>query len=220
MTNSIDHTRHHPGLEMVQCYDVTFKYRDAELNRMIDDLKMTNIQIKIMSDLTNKLANAKQKDKKFDISRATEDDPKKRTAHEDARKLAYLVYLRNPTVFEGKIHNLPVEELDLELKLKTIATQMREEGIPDLEINLGSILERITCDSNIRFDVLKESDIDVVVQGLDSELKMLNADLNERLMNINNRYEDRSLMTENARQVLKEADELNKSIIQKTARGG
>jgi hypothetical protein len=197
------------GLEITSCYQKYFDHREIELNKLIDSLKVTNIQIKIMSDLTNKLTHAKQKDKKFDISN-----------DELARKYAYLVHLRNASIFEGKIHNLPVEDSHLEQKLNEIIEQLREEGIPANEIHLGAILERFNCDQNIRFDVLDESAIDVVVQGLDAELKMLNADLNKQLMDINSKYEDRSQMTENARQVLKEADELNKSIIQKTTRGG
>ena len=47
------------------------------------------------------------------------------------------------------------------------------------------------------------------------KLKMLSADLNEIMMKINNKYEDRSQMTENARMVLKEADDLIKSILHK-----
>jgi hypothetical protein len=197
------------GLEITSCYQKYFDHRELELNKLIDGLKVTNIQIKIMSDVTNKLAHAKQKDKKLDISN-----------DEIARKCAYLVHLRSSTVFEGKIHNLPVEDSNLEQKLNEIIEKLRGEGIPDNEIHLGSILDRFNCDSNICFDVLDESAIDVVVQGLDAELKMLNADLNKQLMDINSKYEDRSQMTENARQVLKEADELNKSIIQKTGRGG
>lgn len=197
------------GLEITNCYQKYFDYREIELNTMINKLKVTNIQIKIISDVMNKLAHAKQSDKQIDISN-----------DEIAKKYAYLVHLRNSSILDGKIHNLPVEESDLEQKLNEIIDQLHEEGMDDTQINLGTILERFNCDQNIRFDVLDEGTIDVVIQGLDAELKMLNADLNERLMNINSKYEDRSQMTENARQVLKEADELNKSIIQKTARGG
>ncbi len=202
------------ALELVNCYQKYFEHRELELNKLIDGLKMTNIQIKIMSDVTNKLAHAKQNDKKFDISN-----------DEAARKYAYLVHLQNPSIFEGKIHrpgggHLPIEDVNLGQKLNEIIEQLRAEGIPDDGIHLGAILEKVSCDPNISFDVLDESAIDVVVQGLDAELKILNADLNKQLMDINSKYEDRSQMTENARQILKEADELNKSIIQKTGRGG
>lgn len=195
------------GLEITNCYQKYFDYREVELNKLIDKLKVTNIQIKILSDVMNKFAHAKQTDKKMDLSK-----------DETAKKYAYLIHLRNASIFEGKIHNLPVEDSDLEQKLNHIIDQLREEGIPDSEINLEKILGKFPFDSNIRFDVLDEATIDIVTQGLDAELKMLNADLNERMMNINSKYEDRSQMTENARQVLKEADELNKSIIQKTGR--
>jgi hypothetical protein len=206
-----DHVRanhgYNLGLEITGCYQKYFDHRERELNTLIDSLKMTNIQIKIMSDVMNKFAHAKQTDKKFDF-----------TKDESAKKYAYLVHLRNPSVLEGKIHNLPVEDSNLEQKLTEIADQLRQEGIPDGDIDLKMLMERFTFDPNIQFNALNEGEIDVVVQGLDAELKMLGADLNERLMNINSKYTDREQMTENSRQVLKEAGELNKSIIQKTGR--
>lgn len=197
------------GLEITQCYAKYFDHKEAELNKVIDNLKVSNIQIRIISDVTNKLAHAKQKDKKIDIS-----------SDETTKKLAYLISLRNPTIFEDRLHNMPTDVKDLEETINEIVDQLRSEGVPDENIHLGTILERATCDPNIRFDVLDEAAIDVVIQGMDAELKSLNADLNKQLMDINSKYEDRSQMTENARQVLKEADELCKSIIQKTARGG
>ena len=53
---------------------------------------------------------------------------------------------------------------------------------------------------NIQIDALSEDDTDIVIQGLDAEMRMLTADLNECLMRVNNKYEDRSQMTENARE--------------------
>jgi hypothetical protein len=197
------------GLEITQCYQKYFDHREVELNKLIDGLKVTNIQVKIMQDVMNKLSHAKQKDKKIDLSN-----------DEVAKKYAYLAYLRNPTIFEGKVGNAPIEEISLEQKLNEIIDQLREDGVPDAEIHLGMIIEKVHCDPNLQFEPLDESAIDVVVQGLDAELKSLGADLNKQLMDINSKYEDRSQMTENAKQVLKEADELNKSIIQKTGRGG
>jgi hypothetical protein len=196
------------GLEVVGCYQKYFDHRESELNKLIDSLKLTNIQIKVMSDVMNKLSHAKQKDKKFDIS----DD-------EIAKKYAYFVHLSNPSILEDRIHNLPVEELNLEDKMKEIIGQLHEDGVLDRDIDLRMIIDKFNIDQNITFDVLDESGIDIVIQGLDGQLKMLGADLNERMMNINSKYEDRSQMTENARQVVKEAGELIRSIIQKT-RGG
>ena len=137
------HHGYNMGLEMVQCYGAYFDHREVELNKLIDSMKVANVQIKIMSDFTNKLAHAKQKDKKLDFSN-----------DEMAKKLAYLVHLRNPSVLEGKIHNLPVEDSNLEQKLNAIIDQMREEGISENEIHLETILARFHCDPNIRFDVL------------------------------------------------------------------
>lgn len=209
MSGAVENHGYNIGLEMVNCYQKYFDHREMELNSLIDKMKVSNIQIKVISDVMNKLAHGKQKDKKFDISN-----------DETAKKLAYLIHMRNPSIFEDKIHNLPVVDGDLEQKLHEIIGQLREEGLPEGSIHLGSILEKVELDSNIRFDNLDESAIDVVVQGLDSELKMLNADLNKHLMDLSSKYDDRTKMTESANQTVKEAGELNKSIIQKTARGG
>lgn len=195
------------GFEMTKCYQKCFDHHEVQINQLIDGLKVANIQIKILSDFTSKLAHGKEKDKKFDISK-----------DESARKCAYLIHLRSPSVLEGKIHNLPVEHSNLEQKLNEIIDQMKEEGIPDSEIDLGAILERFQCDSNIRFDVLDEATIDVVLQGVDAQLKMLNADLNKILMDISSKYEDRAQMIESARLTIKEDSEEKKSIIQKTGR--
>lgn len=199
---------HNPALEMVNCYQKYFDLQETELNKLIDKLKVSNLQIKVISDVMNKLAHAKKRDKKFDPIN-----------DEQAKMYAYLVHLRNPTIFEGKVHNVSDTEGGLEEKMTAAIAQLREEGMNDDQIDLNAILTKIGMDPEVQFDALDEAEIDVVVQGLDAELKMLNADLNERLMNINSKYEDRSQMTENARQVVKEADELNKSIIQKTSRG-
>ncbi len=209
MSGSVANHGYNIGLEMTQLYQKYFDHRETQINKLIDGLKVTNIQIKIISDVTNKLAHAKQKDKKIDLNN-----------DETAQKLAYLIALRNSSIFDEKLHNMPVEHISLEQTINEIIDQLREEGIPDENIHLGTILEKVTCDPNIRFDAIDEAGIDVVIQGMDAELKSLNADLNKQLMDINSKYEDRSQMTENARQVLKEADELNKSIIQKTGRGG
>lgn len=191
------------GLELTNCYTKYFEHREGELNGLIDSLKMTNMQVKIVSDVMNKLAHGKQSDKKADLN----DD-------EIAKKCAYLIHLRNSSVFDDKMHGVE-EGMTLDQKLQDIIAQLREDGYSDSEINLGAILDKVQV-GHVNIDVLSEEEIDVVIQGLDAETKMLTADLNECMMKINNKYEDRSQMTENARQVLKEADEHNKSIIHKT----
>src|SRR5262245_18642351 len=140
MSGAVENHGYNIGLEMVNCYQVYFDHREAELHGLIDKMKVSNIQIKVISEVMNKLAHGKQKDKKFDISN-----------DETAKKLVYLVHMRNPSVFEDKIKNLPVIEGDLEQKLHEIIGQLREEGLPDGSIHLGSILEKVELDSNIRF---------------------------------------------------------------------
>lgn len=192
------------GLELTNCYASYFDQREIELHGLIDKLKMTNIQIKMISDVINKLSHAKQKDKQVDLNQ-----------DEIAKKSAYLIHLRNHSIFADKIHGAFEEGVTFERKMAEITDQLHEEG---LEIDLGVILERIQV-GNMTLDPLSEDEIDIAIQGLDAEIKMLNADLNECMMNISHKYEDRSQMTENARNVLKEATEHSKSIISKT-RGG
>lgn len=193
------------GLELTQCYTKYFDAREAEINGLIDSLKMTNIQIKIISDVMNKLAHGKQDDKKVDLN-----------DNEVAKKCAYLIHLRNASVFEDKIHGVPEDGLTLDQKLKEIVNELRNAGYSDSEINLNAILDKVQV-GDIKIDVLSEDQIDVVIQGLDAETKSLTADLNEHMMKINNKYEDRSMMTENARKVLEEAARLIESIIRKTS---
>ena len=166
---------------------------------------MTNIQIKIMSDVMNKLAHAKDKDKQADFNN-----------DEIAKKCAYLIHLRNDSIFEDKIHGGDASGITLDQKLQEIVDDLKAAGVPESQINLTAILDRINV-AGITIDILSEDQIDIVIQGLDAETKMCTADLNECMMKINNKYEDRSQMTENARQVLKEADEHVKSIIHKTS---
>ena len=70
-----------------------------------------------------------------------------------------------------------------------------------------------------RYRLKNEEEIDVVIQGLDAEQKMIAAEMNQHMMTITNKYEDRSQMTEQARQVLKEASDHIQSIIHKQKGG-
>lgn len=207
MSSSVGNYGYNIGLEFTQCYEKYFKLRECELHDLIDKLKMTNIQIKLISDVMNKLSHAKQKDKQADLN-----------TDETAKKYAYLIHLRNASVFADKIHGIQ-EDITLDKKFEQIVNQLREEGLSDSEIHLGTILDKVHP-GNIHIDLLSEEQIDTVIQGLDAETKILTADLNECMMKINNKYEDRSQMTEHARQVLKESDEHIKSIIHRTKAGG
>jgi uncharacterized protein YihD (DUF1040 family) len=196
------------GLILTNCYILYFDHREGELNTLIDSLQMTNTQIKIISDLMNKLTHAKQDDKKADLNN-----------DEIAKKCAYLIHLRNSTIFADKIQGMPAGSPPsspnlLNQKLQEIIDQIREEGAAESDINLVAILDKIDV-SSINIDVLSEDQIDVVIQGMDAETKMLTADLNECMMKINNKYEDRSKMTENAHKVLDEVSKHIDSIIRK-----
>ncbi len=184
----------HPGLEMVNCYNTYFDYQETQLNGLIDKLSKTNIEIKIISDVMNKLAHVKQKDKKADFSN---DETMK-------RYIAY-IHKNNPTIFDGLIKGFPEHLTD-------------DESVASQEINLEDVLNEALKNfdmSKIKIDVLTEDQIDVVVQGLDGELKMKSADVNEHMMKINEKYDNRSQMTENANKVLKETEDLMASINRK-----
>lgn len=204
-----DYTHSHGynlGLEMTKCYAGYFDHHETHSNELITTMKLKNIELKVMSDLTNKLTQAKLSKKPLDIN-----------GDEIAKKLAYLVHLSNPSILENVIHNTPIEESNLHQRLTEIHQRLHKDGVCDANIDLDLILAHINVD-NIRVDSLSEDAIDVIIQGVDSETKMITTDLNENMMYINRNYDDRSQMTEQARQILKEADELNKSIISKTAR--
>ncbi len=183
----------HPGLEMVNCYTKYFDCQETQLNSLIDKLSKTNIEIKIISDVMNKLAHVKQKDKKADFN----NDEKMK------RYIAY-IHMSNPTIFDGLIQGIPEHFTN-------------DEPIDgqDIEDVLNERLKYIDM-SKVKFDVLTEDQIDVVVQGLDGELKMKSADVNEYMMKINEKYDNRSQMTENANKVLKETSDLLASINRKT----
>lgn len=113
---------------------------------------------------------------------------------------------------------------DLVNKL-THAKKKKDEKNADFsnDEEMRNIIDRVfernptIFDGTRTYTFKSEDEIDTVLQGLDSELKMLAADLNEALMKINNKYEDRAQMTENSRQVVKEAGDHIASIIRKTS---
>lgn len=187
------HTGYHLGAEMVHCYSTYFDHCETELNKHIDAMKITNMQIKILSDFMNKLSHGKQNGNKVDFSN-----------DETAKKYAYLIHLLNPTILEGKIHNLPVEERSLHQVLSEMIDQLRNEGIPDEKIDLEMILDRFNV-GNTLVDVLSEKENDVIIQAIDAALKLKSTDLNEIMMKINNKCEDRSQMTEQGRKVVEMA---------------
>jgi flagellar hook-basal body complex protein FliE len=187
------------GFEMVKCYALYFDHHEKKLHDLIDKLAKSNIEIKIISDVMNKLSHAKQKDKKADFTK-------------DATMKRYITHIHknNPTIFENLIKGFP-EHLPAEDQAEAAAG--KEITLEDV---LNDSLKSIDM-SKIKIDVLTEEQIDVIVQGLDGQLKMHSADLNESMMKINENYDNRSQMTENARQVVKQSGDLLESINRKMA---
>lgn len=152
----------YPAKALVDCYQLYYTIKEAELNKLNDELDHTNNTIKLIADLHNKFAHAKKEDKKADFSTDL-----------DAKKWIDILHKRNPTIFASKTSAGP----------------------------------------NYLFS--DEANIDIAVGGLDAELKILTADLQKQLMTINNRLEDRSQLTEQARQILKSCIDLCESIVRR-----
>lgn len=182
------------GAEMVNCYTKYFDLQESKLNGLIDKMANANIETKIVSDVMNKLSHAKQRKENADFS---EDETMKRyVAH---------IHKNNPTIFADFIQGFP-EYLGQDENAPVAVSSVEEHLDYSLrDINLSAIT----------IEPLSEEMIDVVIQGLDGQLKMYSADLNEQMMKINDCYDNRAQMTENARQVLKQASDLLESINRK-----
>lgn len=187
---------HHLGLEVVNCYMKYFDHHEAKLNGLIDKLAMSNVEVKIISDVMNKLSHAKQKDKQADFSQ--DEEMKRHIAH---------IHKNNPTIFEELIKNFPdyLPEDDASLSEITVSGVLHH-SLKNVDMN------------RINIDVLKEDQIDVIVQGLDAELKAHSAELNHHMMKVNEAFDNRSQMTESARTVVKQASDLLESINRKMGR--
>lgn len=193
--------------EVTRCgmgYDV---HKESELNKLIDSLKMTNLQTKIITDVTNKLAHARKENKPADFNN-----------DEIAMKYAYLVHLCDSTILEDKIKGVPNDGLTLQEKLQEIIGQLKEDGYSDSEIDLATIMGRIQIDNSIRLEPLSSADIDVITQGLDAAAKKFATNLNELMLTINTKYDERSQVFENLRQILKEARDFISSILHRIGR--
>jgi hypothetical protein len=188
----------HLGLEVVKCYAMYFDHQENKLHGLIDNLATSNAEIKIISHVMNRLSHGKQQDKKVDF---TKDETMKRyIAH---------IHKNNPTIFDGLIKGVPEHHESAGAKETS-----------EREITLDSLLNESLKNVDMRgisIDVLTEEQIDIVVQGLDGQLKMHTAELNEHMMKINEHYDNRSQMTEHARQVVKQSGDLLESINRKMA---
>lgn len=249
MSGSVTHYGYNLGWEMVQCYTAYFDNQEQKLHGLIDSMNIVNNLIKAIADLTNKLAHAKKDDKQIDLNK-----------DELAKKMAYLIHLGNPTIFESKFHiqsskpslfeaanprqgsqgeqqtqgmqgtqgaqsaqgeqqnATPISNDLPSLKetIEEIVEQLRAEGYNQDQIDAAAVLSKVDV-SHVSFDILTEEDIDDAIRGLDAETKMYANDLNDIMMRINSKHDDRATMTENARQVIKEASEHIQSIQRRTA---
>lgn len=183
------------GLEVVKCYEKYFDHQEKRLHGFIDQLARANTEIKIVSDVVNKLSHVKQKGGTIDIN----SDP--------ALKRCILhIHKNNPTIFDDLIKNFPEQT----------PTPPRE--LTGEEITFDNVLKRNLTgidQRSITIEPLTEEQIEIVLQGLDGALKGYTADLNEQMLKINENYDNRSQMTEQARQVVKQSGDLLESINRK-----
>jgi hypothetical protein len=180
-----------PGLEMVNCFNKYFDLHETKLHDLIDNMTTANIEIEIISDVMNKLSHAKRSKKEADFS-------------QDEKMKSYIAHIHknNPTIFDSLVKGIP-DHLPHD-----------ESPSASVEKHLSKSLAGIHM-SEIKIDVLNEEMIDAITQGLDSQMKRHSADLNETMMYINEKYDSRSQMVENARQIVKQAGDLSESINRK-----
>ncbi len=167
-------------------------------NQYIDGMTKTNIEIKILNAVMNKLSHAKKGDKGMDFS--NDETMKRYIAH---------IHKNNPTIFEELIKGVPEQGDPVENSLK------------GEEITLENVLNNSLKDINmsgVKIETLTKDHIDVIVQGLDAQLKMHTADLNELMMRTQSNLEERSKLTDFSREAVKMGGELNKSIISKSVK--
>jgi hypothetical protein len=186
-----------PGAEMVNLFSSYFDHQESKLHGLIDKMKTANIETKIIGDVMNKLSHAKQSKQGADFSK---DETMKR----------YIVHINknNPTIFGDFIKGFP-EHLG--------SNEMENISNATLDEHLDHSLREINLNT-ITIEPLSEEMIDVVIQGLDGMIKMYSADLNEQMMKINDNFDQRSQMIENARQIVKQNGDLNESINRKMSR--
>jgi hypothetical protein len=188
----------HIGLEMVKCYGKFYEYHEKDLKKRIDMLATSNINIKIISDVINKLSHDKQKDKESDFS---DNEMMKR----------YVIHLHksNPTIWAELIKGFP-EYLPSD-ETSSIQDITLEKVLEDSLKNIDM--------SKIRIQTLNEEQIDIVIAALEGLLKQHSADVNEHLLHLDEKYDLRSQMTEAARKMIEEDGNFKGSINRKmTAR--
>lgn len=188
---------YNPGAAITGLYVNYFDMQEEKLNNQhIDGMTKTNIEIKIISDVMNRLSHAKKNDKGIDFS--NDETMKRYIAH---------IHRNNPTIFEELIKGMPEYPDPV------------ENSLMGDEITLENVLNNSLKDINmsgVSIETLTEDQIDVIVQGLDSQLKMHTADLNEHMMRIQDNLDNRTQMTEFSRKSVEMNSDLNKSIISKS----
>lgn len=196
---------HHPGREMV---NVTASYLDGymdpKLHGMIDNLHRSNVEIKIIHDVVNKLSHAKSKDPK--------EKDKLIDFSQDETMMRYMAHIHrsNPSIFDDLVQGVP-DHLPKVGKVGALGQQISSDDL------LNESLKDIHM-GNVEIKSFSQDQIDAILQGLDGETKKHSADLNESLMHINEHYDKQSQVIEIARQIVKQANDLLESINRKMVR--
>jgi hypothetical protein len=188
---------YNPGAAVTGLYVNYFDMQEKKLNNQyIDGMAKTNIEIKIISDVMNRLSHAKKNDEEVDFS--NDETMKRCIAH---------IHKNNPTIFEELIKGVPEY------------TDPDENSLMGDEITLENVLNNSLKDvamSGVTIKALTKDEIDVITQGLDSQLKMHTADLNEHMMRIQDNLDNRTQMAEFTRKSVEMNSDLNKSIINRS----
>jgi len=182
-----------PAREMLLCSIRSMEHEEAKLHGLSDNLTTINLEIKIIQDVMNTLAHAKQKDKKADFSN-----------DETMRRYITHIHKNNDTIFNNLVEGFPDDLPDSGL-----------DPLTGAQITLDNHLNRSLYEvdmSKIQIPALSENQIDKIIQGLDAELKLHSAEYNKHLMTINRTYDDRSKVCESTQQSTKQDDDLKKLI--------
>lgn len=189
-----------PAAEMLQCFQLRYNHDEVELNELLGKLETMNSKIKIITDVMNRLVHAKQKDEKIDFSK-----------DETMKRYIAFIHRNNPHIFEDLVKGIPDHTYANDEDLAALGQKVTLEDV------LNNSLKDIDL-NKVAISPLTEDQIDVIIQGLDGELKMHSADVNKFMMQISYKYDERSPLTESARKMLDQANGLLERMNQHMAR--
>lgn len=172
------HERYNPALTWVNFCCNAEDVHEGQVHGILDKINSINSEIRIITDLMNKLTHAKKNTQGADFS-------------EDEQAMEWIehIHARNPSIFESRI---PTAN--------------------------GKVSVTAVSPKEARHIYKSADDIEPVIKGLDAELKILSAELNESFMQYQSKTDSTSKISESARKGLEEAAQHIRSI-QSNTRG-